>query len=273
MKTSLKQTLVFALFAMTISMILSCGEVKRKIAQRAQLKATKKELAELKKQLPMNIEGTSIMITDVELQNDIVAYTAQVDKETWEAIAINTEIANSDRNFARVLSNIGQEAVKTFISSGLGIKYIYLSAETQEVLEEVEMSPDKLREVNAKMKKGEIEAYTLIELSQMELDKMELPSQIEEDIWITDAYIKGHDIYYEATFDYEIDAANVSFADLNDLKKELIDGLKDDQIITLHKKEMFQENIHFIYIYKDSRGKEWARVSISPAELFKGERQ
>ena len=88
---------------------------------------------------------------------------------------------------ARVISNVSSEAVDKFIEHGLGLKYIYTSEETGETLLEVEMSADKMKEIRDKVDSGELQPYTMIELSQMEIAKMEIPSQIEEGVWMTDA--------------------------------------------------------------------------------------
>ncbi|MBR3455544.1 MAG: hypothetical protein IKH26_09505 [Bacteroidaceae bacterium] len=268
MKTLLNRTLMMTALVLVMATLFSCGKGGKKIIHQVKLKAVKKELTQLKKQMPIEVEGTGIIMTDVDLKDDIVVYTAEVKEDIWDEISLDTEVANSDRNYARILSSIPESSVKILTSYDLGLKYIYTSAETQEVLEEIEMSPEKLKEINDKVKSGELQAYTLLELSQMELEKMQFPIQIDEDIWMTTAYIKGHDICYEVTFDYEVDAAYISQADRAEMKDALIEGAREEQLITMYKKEMFNENVHLIYIYKDSRGKECLRFNLSPTDIF-----
>ena len=107
----------------------------------------------------------------------------------------------------------------------------------------------------------------MIELSQMEIAKMEIPSQIEEGVWMTDAYIEGNKIYYIATIENEIDASDLSSSDLREMKEGLIEDLKNEGLLMAHKKEIVKEKIHIVYVYKDSRGKEFAKIDIGPYDL------
>jgi len=226
-----------------------------------------KEIMSYKDKLPFNIPGTSISITDIAVDNDIIVYTCRVGSEDWDAMSLASEVSNTDRNMARVISNVSSEAVDKFIEHGLGLKYIYTSEETGETLLEVEMSADKMKEIRDKVDSGELQPYTMIELSQMEIAKMEIPSQIEEGVWMTDAYIEGNKIYYIATIENEIDASDLSSSDLREMKEGLIEDLKNEGLLMAHKKEIVKENIHIVYVYKDSRGKEFAKIDIGPYDL------
>ena len=64
------------------------------------------EIKSLQKQLPMPIEGTGITITGVVLDGDLVAYTYVISDDDWEDIASSEELANSDKNMARIVSNV-----------------------------------------------------------------------------------------------------------------------------------------------------------------------
>lgn len=225
------------------------------------------EIMSYQDRLPYNIPGTSISITDIEVEQDIIAYTCKVGTEDWNAMSLASEVSNSDRNMARVISNVSNEAVDKFINHGLGLKYIYTSDITGETLLEVEMSAEKMKEIRDKVNSGEIQPYTMLELSQMEIAKMEIPSQIDEGVWMTDAYIKGNKIYYVATIENEIDASDLSSSDLREMKEGLIEDLKNEGLLMAHKKEIVKENIHIVYVYKDSRGKEFAKIDIGPYDL------
>ena len=96
---------------------------------------------------------------------------------------------------------------------------------------------------------------------------MEIPSQIDEGVWLTDVYIRGNNIYYEATIENEIDPSDMSSSDLADMRALLIESLREEGLIILHKKELVKEGVRFNYIYKDSRGKEFAKITIESDEL------
>ena len=91
---------------------------------------------------------------------------------------------------------------------------------------------------------------------------------MDEGLWLTDAYVKDNNIYYIATFEYEVDKSNITDDDIAEVKESCIDALREEPLISSRKKELIKENIHFVYIYKDSRGKECMTVSIAPNEIF-----
>lgn len=251
--------LLFVLF------LTSCGTNSAK--SKKEREELLNEIISYKDELPFNIPGTSISITDIALDNDIIVYTCKVGSEDWDVMSLASEVSNTDRNMARVISNVSSEAIDKFIEHGLGLKYIYTSEETGETLLEVEMSAGKMKEIRDKVDSGELQPYTMIELSQMEIAKMEIPSQIEEGVWITDAYIEGNKIYYIATIENEIDASDLSSSDLREMKEGLIEDLKSEGLLMMHKKEIVKENIHIVYVYNDNRGKEFAKIDIGPYDL------
>lgn len=253
---------IFILLLM-VKIISSCQNNKSSVNR----ELIRKELISYKDNLPFTIPGTRLTITDIAIENDIVVYTCSVYKEDWESMSMSSVVANSDKNMARVVSNISSETINKFIEYDLGLKYIYTSEETGEELLEIEMTAEKLKDIRDRIKKGELEAYTIKEIIQMELEKLEIPSQIGEGIWVSDAYIDGNKVYYIATIENEIDETDLSNSDLKEMKEGVIEGLKEEGLLMIHKKELIKENIHFVYVYNDSRGKEFARIDISPYDL------
>ena len=51
------------------------------------------------------------------------------------------------------------------------------------------------------------------------------------------------------------------------IKSNIISGLKEIPL-WLEKKEIIEEQIYIIYIYRDSRGKELFRIEITPTDLL-----
>jgi len=263
MKTSTGLVLIVSQFILFF--LTSCGAKSSKLNQERD--AILKEISSYKKNLPYAIPGTTILITDIAIDNDIIIYTCKVGSEDWEAMSLATEVSNSDRNMARIINNVPSDAIDLFIKHGLGIKYLYLLDETGETLMEIEISAEKMKEIRDKVKMGAIQPFSMIEICKMELAKMEIPAQLDEGVWLTDAYIEGSYLYYVATVEYEIEASDLTLSDLSELKESCIEGLKDEGLVMLHKKSIINENIHFVYIFKDNRGKEYARVDIGPDDL------
>ena len=124
-----------------------------------------------------------------------------------------------------------------FVENELGLKYIYVSKDTGKTLLEIEIPANKLKEIKDKIDKGEIEAYSILELSEMELSKLEIPSQIEEGVWLTDAYIKENSIYYVATIENEIEASDLSPSNIAKMKELCIEAIKEEGLVMIHKVE------------------------------------
>jgi len=52
------------------------------------------------------------------------------------------------------------------------------------------------------------------------------------------------------------------------LKGVCVYSLRGEKVLVLNKQELMDENIHIIYILKDSRNIEYARVDIEPSDLL-----
>ena len=225
------------------------------------------EIKSLQKQLPMPIEGTGITITSVVLDGDIVAYTYVISDEDWKDIASSEELANSEKNLARIVSNVPSASIDMFIENALGIKMIYRSEESGKKLRTIEIPADKLKEIKEKTDTGELEGYSFLELTKMEISEMKFPQDLGDGIWITDAYVKGNKIYYVVKINQRINPSDLSSSDKVAMKKQLISDLKAEKSIMINKQEMVDEDIHFVYIYNDKRGVEVFRADIAQSNF------
>ncbi len=251
-----------------VIIISSCSEKKKSGLNSMERSQINKEFSALQAKLPMEILGIGITITSIALEGDMVAYTCTLTPETWNELAIPNEAVQSDRNIARVISNFDKNNIAMFIDKGLGIKYVYTNSITNEIFMQIEMTPSRLKEVSEKLKNGEIEPYTVVELAKMEIAKIQIPSQIEEGVWLTDAYIKEGNIYYEATLEEEINETDLDPSAFNEIRDGIIQGLREEGIFAMNKKQIIKENVHLIYIYKDNRGIEFARIEVSPRDIY-----
>ena len=222
------------------------------------------EFLSFKEKLPYKIRET-FAITNLEVDNDFVEYTFQVNEEEWMEISlISDELIKNDRNLARVLGNFPSDITDQLIKYGIGFRSKYISAKTGKLLFELEMSADKIKEIKDKVNSGEIQPYSLIEATQIEISKMSFPVQIEEGIWMTSVYIEGNNVCYISSVEGEINPSDISNDDLKEMKEDIIEELKKSGLVIVHKEEILKENIHFIYVFKDSRGLEFARFDIGP---------
>lgn len=255
-----------ALLVLMVAFTTSClnNPTQQKAKVREQLQ---KEIKSFQKRLPLPVEGTGISIIGMDLNDDIVVYTYSVSEEDWENMAGSEELANSDKNLARIVDNVPSASLDLFIKYGLGLKMIYKSKESGETLRELEIPADKLKEIKEKTSKGELEAFSFLELTKMELTEMKFPSELEDGIWMTDAYVKGNTVYYVVKIDRKIDPSALSSADKAEMKQQLIRDLKAENSIMIHKDEIVKEDVHIVYIYNDKSGKEILKVDIKPSDL------
>ena len=112
--------LLVLMFVFTASCFNNSSQKKTKFREQME-----QEIKSLQKQLPMPIEETGITITGVVLDGDLVAYTYSISDEDWGDMASSDELTNSDKNLARIVSNVPSASIDLFIKSGLGMKLIY----------------------------------------------------------------------------------------------------------------------------------------------------
>lgn len=263
-----RHTFIFIISIITVLCFGCSGNKQRNKSDNSLRRTIIEEFENMKSQLPMHIQNSPIIMEDVSVDGDMVAFVIDYPKDFWEEnFYLGSDIANSDKNVARMLNNISKEQIGKFIKAGLGFKFIYKSLETGESLLTIEADNERLSRVQHSMTIGEIVPYTVMEILQMEIDKYELPCEIEDGLWMTDAYIRGNTVCYIATFESDITSNDLSYSDISELKEDIIEGLKESLVDVAHKKEMSKNNIRIIYVYKNNDGDEFARIEITAADL------
>ncbi len=247
---------MFAVLAILLS-LSSCRMYKRK--------AFAWGVEELKKQLPKEVAGKDFVVFDINVNVDTVEMSYKMSEKMWADFKQWEEIQNPDIIKAKLLSTASNDAIGIFVDDGMGLKYLIYSSETNKKLMEVCVSPDKLKEIYTKKKNGE---YSALFFVKEELAKKKLPVQIEEGCCITEAYVKGGKIYYVAQIDSEMDPKEITSDYLEILKGVCVYSLRGEKVLVLNKQELMDENIHIIYILKNSRNIEYARVDIEPSDLL-----
>lgn len=253
-----------------VGMFISCNYIHNKAVKEKRREEIRQAIRSHKHRCPSTIPCTGFTMVDIDAEDDYMIVKVEVTNEYYEGNLLTPEMANSDRNVARGISIYSSNIIDMFIEYEFGMKYIYTSKETGKTLLEITIPPKKLKEVKEKVDKGELQAYSLLELMEMEFAKMAFPYQIEEGLWLTNVYIKGNNIFYVYVVENEIDASDVLQSVLYELRKSSIEGLRKEFGALVYKQSIIKENIHFVYIYKDNHGKEFARISISPDDLWYG---
>lgn len=267
---TMKRNIFLRVCLTIISMLFilcSCDNVVKKLMRNGEREKVVKELLMLKNELPMKIGDSELEITDASIDGDTLVCDCSVPTEYWEMIQSTIDKANTDRNVARVVKDFSDDYVEKLIAGGFGFKYVYKNNDTGKYLFSICVSPERLKDIKDRLDRGVLKPYSMLELTQMEIDKMNIPSKIEDGIWLTKAYIMGNSLFYEVRLDAEVDPSNVSSSDVSNIRQEMIESLKEEKIFKLYKKNIVSEGIHFVYVYKDSRGIELARIDIGP-EVF-----
>lgn len=228
------------------------------------------EIEKMKSYLPTQIPNTPMTIEDVSIDGNIVELVYSMPKSFYELYEENmssfSDVANSEKNVARLFNLLNQEMVEKFIDAGVGLRCIYKCSDTGEILMTIEADCDRLKRVKEGVANGEIVPYSILEIFQMDIDKHEFPCEIEEGLWMTDGYIRGKTVYYIANLESDITSNDLSYSDIQEMKQGILEGLKET-LVGLHKKEMAREGIRIIYIYKNNNGDEFARVEITADDL------
>lgn len=263
----MKRTNTIICILAAVVMVLSLCSCRDIVKNREREKVVN-ELLMMKKQLPARVKDTDMMMTGIRVDGDTVVMTCTMPEEYWEMMQLSYKEANSDRNVARVVESLDGTCLDKLIAAGLGFKYIFTLQGTGKHLLEVCVSADRLKDVKDRMDRGVLKPYTMLELSKIEIDNMTFPTKIEEGVWLTNAYIRGNSVYYEAKVDAAVNPNYISAADVAEMRRGVIEGLKEEKLIMAHNKDIVGEGIHFVYIYKDTRGVEFARVDIGPDEFL-----
>ena len=256
-------------FLLAVAFVLfACGSNKSQDGANSQLrKAIVEELKNLKGQLPQKMGNTPAVLEDVKVEGDIVVYVVFMSDELLrESFSFGSEVANSDKNMAQLINNIGKNHVKTFLDAGLGIKYIYKSSETGDTYMTIEADCDRLQRVIDGIASGEIVAYSVLDKFQMEIDGYDFPVQLEEGFWLVDGYIRNRTVYYISKQESEMTTDDFSDAGLLEMKNGVVAALKET-LLAGGKKEMAEKDIRIVYIYKNKYDDEFARVEITADDL------
>jgi len=221
------------------------------------------DIEEWKKQLPMEIGGITIQTADVK--EDLVVYDCLVD-ETAEMIQADS-ILNSDKNYARTLASMDEMVVKNYIDAGMGVKYIYKDKESK-IRGVMTITAQKMKEIQQKLKSGEIKPFSFLEMTQVEINQSEYPLQVSENLWLTDAMVKDNYVINVFTIEAVIEKSSCTEEEWWETKKNTIEGLRESPLVRACREEIKEKDIHLSYVYKDVRDTILSIIDIDYYDLF-----
>ena len=258
----MKKSLFVVCLAAAVMMLASCQNATKK-AMRAAIQI---QVEGIKSQMPIpvpTVQGMSLV--DVMMKGDMVVYTVQL-TDTTQMIQ-DPAVLNSDKNYARTLSNMDSTAVNQLVAAEVGLQYNYVTADGK-AYSQLVIEPQKMKDIRDRMRSGELKPYSVLEMSQIEINQMQLPAQVSDILWLTDAVVKDNFIIYEFTFEAQIEKSDISDAEWDEIRMNTADGLRESPLIMNARQEIVDKDIHFSYVYKDVRDTILTIFDITSAELF-----
>ena len=225
----------------------------------------KKELVNEFDELPVLVNG--LLLTEIKAEDDYIVYVCDLTREEWADRFLPYEATNSDRNIARIISGISAEILQKHIDNEVGVKYVYRDTDSKGIFTEIEVSHERMKEIKEKLTNGDIRPYTIMELLNIEMSKYEYPAQIDENIWLTNAYIDGKNVFYEATIDGDLSDWILTDEEVEEVRQDVLESLLGSGM-KLYKYELEREGVTFTYSYKDSSGKEFMRLVFTSDDYF-----
>jgi len=254
----MKKVLYIAYVLMVLCCV-ACGK-KEDNPQRASIRA---EIESMKKELPMETGNLTIM--DVKIEDDLVVYDCVVDRE--EDMIVADSVLNSDKNYARTLSSMDELVVAEFVNAAMGVKYVYRNKEGKH-LNDLKIEASKMMEISNKLRSGEILPYSILEMSQVEIDQTTYPVQISDNLWLTDAMVKDNYVINVITLEAKAEKSDFTEEEWWETKKNTVAGLRESPLISSCKAEIKEKDIHFSYVYKDVRDTVLVILDIDYYDLF-----
>ncbi len=244
-------------------MVLACvtSGCKEKNPHRAVICA---EIAEMKNELPM--DAGNLIIQDVNVKEDLVVYDCLVDQE--QNMIQADSILNSDKNYARTIASLDEKIVAGFMDADMGIKYVYKNKEGKS-LGALTISAQKMKEISNKLKSGEIKPYSVLEMSQVEIDQTTYPVQIGGNLWLTDGMVKDNYVINVITLEAKAEKSDFTEEDWFQTKNNTVEGLRESPLINSCKEEIKEKDVHFSYVYKDVRDTVLTIIDIDYYDLFR----
>ena len=231
-------------------------------------------LKEVRAQMPFSvIPGTSFLWVDAYLDddNDFVVFIYQANAEDAMTYFLPQENMNDERYIARVINGMdiaGEDFCDLLIEAEVGLKVLFFDSQSGEQLRTLSISPGQLCETRDKLASGNLQPYSHLDIFRIELAAMEFPQQIDEITWLTNAYVDGSSVVYEAMVDLQVDPNDLTEEDIQENKEEVAESLAQLPMLQLNKENAVKENIHFVYIFRDNRGTEFMRHDIAPQDIW-----
>lgn len=256
---NIKSNVTFIWIAMCLSILICCNSKKDDYRLIITMGLDRES-----KNLPIDIsEGLSFEKLKVDGDYIYVEYSI-AEANIKDYLNLNDSTLTSDKNIARILDKFDNEVKNSIVDAELGFIFVYKIKESKRIASKVEVTPDKLKNILEKMSRGELKAYSILDMFEDEIKAIKFPKRVDKYTIMKNAEIKDNNMHYLM----EIEIGNLKFTDemISLMKKEMINDLNHSPIVA-HKEALLKEGTHIIYDFVDTGGSKLFTIDISPIDL------
>lgn len=257
--------LFIALMSFTV-LLSSC-----KFGSKLQLKDAVETFA---KDLPMDIAGDMMKITDCTYENNVLTIECTVDESVLNISALKEKKAALHDNVKVALGVLMDNKdfatlIDLTIDAGASLRYTYVGKSSKESVD-IEFDNDELREIQKSGGKNSKEDLLRAEISSTNL---QLPMKVDDVTILTSLRMEGADV----TYNYVVEENEFTIEDIRNseqavyaMKKSIIDGLNANEISKEMTKLCIDCNKYLVYHYTGNRTSQTLELRISPDEIRAG---
>ena len=254
--------LFIALMSFTV-LLSSC-----KFGSKLQLKDAVETFA---KDLPMDIAGDMMKITDCTYENNVLTIECTVDESVLNISALKEKKAALHDNVKVALGVLMDNKdfatlIDLTIDAGASLRYTYVGKSSKESVD-IEFDNDELREIQKSGGKNSKEDLLRAEISSTNL---QLPMKVDDVTILTSLRMEGADV----TYNYVVEENEFTIEDIRNseqavyaMKKSIIDGLNANEISKEMTKLCIDCNKYLVYHYTGNRTSQTLELRISPDEI------
>ena len=230
-----------------------------------------KIVEETKKGLPKAV-SEDVTFTDINIKENMIEITCKLSEKQWndmQELQGFKDVKKSDRYKATLLSCLQDKAISSFVNADYGVRFLFYTPSTEDKVMTVDILSTELAELYEKIKNGKVKEFSVLDYIQMDMEKTEFPIELNDEFSISEGYVKGKNVCYVLKVGGEMEGLKPS-PELDSLFTELCTAVcQETEDAFEDKLEIMANEIHLVYILKNSKNVEISRVDFGPKDLMK----
>ncbi len=254
------------LFLLLGAMIIAsaCSDNRKGAKRIAFIKAVS---AEFDGKLPISY-GDAFRMTSYETSTDCITLHIEVSEDYTDLIGPSS-IVDDDRRILASAKSGSYNLPDILVEFEVDMRAIFTAESDGRPLGEILVEWRRVKEVKEKEARGELQAYTLLEKIQAELDAVDYPIDMGDGIVWQSYHMEGSTVVYDYYVDDD-ELFSYILADEETVEEMKVDMLEDFDMIKLCYKEddMRANDVRFCYAFADRRGKEIGRIYFTLDDIY-----